>query len=128
MTQKPLLISQTSTDFDKAVTNSHRHLNWIIHTIVLQASNTVPRFKESSFYQLYKGEIRPEDIPWLEFTGYSYQNVMRKTDRDSTLPSVSQFAQAGNQRQGPLGLGFGRKKEPNLAKEIDETTKLESMM
>lgn len=56
----------------------------------LMSSNSVPRFHDSAFYKLYKGEITPEQIPWLDFTGMSVYAMFRRTDRDSTL-SLSQI-------------------------------------
>ena len=51
----------------------------------LMASNSVERFNESDFHKLYLGEITPEMIPWLQFTGVSFYTMFRKSERDSGL-------------------------------------------
>lgn len=51
----------------------------------LMAENSVERFRESDFYRLFLGEITPDMIPWLQFTGVSFYTMFRKSDRDSVL-------------------------------------------
>ena len=56
----------------------------------LMSCNSLPRFRDSDFYLLYFGEILPEMIPWLHFTGVSYYTAIRATEMDSSL-SLSAF-------------------------------------